>query len=207
MNKSEKFWDRMAKGSQKPVKQFGKTTIETIEYTRKHLNHDDLVLDYGCGTGTITIGIAPHVKEIIAIDLSSKMIEAAIRNDGEHHSKNIQFYHSTLSDERLKENSFDVILAFNILHVLEDPQKDLKIIYELIKPGGFFISATPCMGEKNRFISILLRLLGKTGLIPKIQNYKTAELENLIAVEKFQIEKTDNLFNSPLNHFIVAKKF
>jgi len=77
MNKSEKFWDRMAKYLDQVERKDETTNIKIIEKTRNRLKISDTVLDYGCGTGTAAIEIAGNVKTVTCIDISSKMIEAA----------------------------------------------------------------------------------------------------------------------------------
>jgi 2-polyprenyl-3-methyl-5-hydroxy-6-metoxy-1,4-benzoquinol methylase len=64
MNKSEKFWDRIANQWDKRGNELDEISIKAIEITKKYLNKSDILLDYGCGIGTITNEIAPLVKEI-----------------------------------------------------------------------------------------------------------------------------------------------
>ena len=71
----------------------------------------------------MAIEIANTVKKIYGIDISPKMIDAARRKAVEHKIENIEFTKSTIFDERFKGESFDVILALNILHFLENTQK------------------------------------------------------------------------------------
>jgi len=49
MNKSEKFWDRMAKYLDRVERQDEATNLKIIEKTRNRLKISDNVLDYGCG--------------------------------------------------------------------------------------------------------------------------------------------------------------
>ena len=205
MNRSEKFWDRMANNYDRVEKKDEQTYIKIIEKTKMYLKISDIVLDYGCGTGLISNEIADNVKVIRAIDISSKMIEIAKRKADGRKIKNIDYAHSTIFDERYKRGSFDVILVFYILHLLEDPHKVMQRINELLKPGGLIISTTPCMGEKT-FLSILLSLVSKIGLIPKIRSFKISELEDLIANVNFEIVETECLNQSGQQYFIVAKK-
>ncbi len=205
MNRSEKFWDKMANYYDQEEKKDEQTYIKIIEKTKKYLKISDIVLDYGCGTGLISNEIADNVKVIHAIDISSKMIEIAKGKADEHKIKNIDYAHSTIFDERYKKGSFDVILVFYILHLLEDTHKVMQRINELLRPGGLIISATPCMGEKT-FLSILLSLVGKIGLIPNIRSFKISELEDSIANGNFEIVETECLLQSSPEYFIVAKK-
>ncbi|RPI35666.1 MAG: class I SAM-dependent methyltransferase, partial [Methanoregulaceae archaeon] len=154
--------------------------------TKKYLNIGDIVLDYGCATGAMAFEIADNVKKIHGIAISQKMIGAA------------KF------DESYKKENFDVILAFNILHFSEDTPKVMQRIHELLKPGGLFISATPCQGETNSFLGILLFLVTKMGIIPPMRFYKISELEDFVTGENFHIVETECL--NPTEYFMVAKK-
>ncbi len=150
------------------------------------------------------------MKEIHGIDISSKMIEVAKRKAGEHKIENIDFAQATIFDERYTRESFNVILALNIIHLVEDTQKVMQRINELIKPGGLIISSTACLGERKTFLSSLLFLLvftlTKIGIVPHMRFFKISELEDLITNGNFQIVKTESLNHSPEEYFIVAKK-
>ena len=110
MNKSEKFWDRMAKYFDREERKGELTNIKIIEKTRNRLKISDNVLDYGCGTGTAAIEIASSVKSVHGIDISSKMIEAAKGKTVERKVKNIDFAQTTIFDEKFKKGSFDQYL-------------------------------------------------------------------------------------------------
>jgi len=202
--KSEKFFDRVSKKMNKPMK-LKQTALKTIASTSKFLKTDYVVLDFGCGPGTITNEIAENVKMIHAIDLSSGMIEVAKGKSEERKIKNVNFTQSTIFDERFESESFDVILTFNVLHYIEDTQKIMQRVNELLKPGGVFISATACLRERRSFLSILMVLLTKIRIIPAMRFFKISELENIIEKGKFRIMETKNLSNLP-DCFIVAKK-
>lgn len=206
MKSPEKFWDRMA---QAPAKQ-GENTIQpydkSVEDTKKHLNSNDILLDFGCGTGETSTQFAGNVKEIHAIDTSSKVIGIAKRAAAEREIENIHFAQATIFDARYKKESFTVITSFNVLKFIEDLDSVMQRIHDLLKPGGLFISATGCMGEKKTFLTMLLSLLSRIGIVPFMQFYKISELENIITAGNFQIIESEKLPNTQPNSFIVAKK-
>ena len=204
MNKSEKFWDRMAKYLDRVERQDEATNIKIIEKTRNRLKISDNVLDYGCGTGTAAIKIAGSVTTVNGIDIYSKMIEAAKGKTVEREVKNIDFAQTTIFDEKFKKGSFDVILCFNLLHLVDDKPNVMRRINELLKSGGMMISATPCI--KGTFLGVLLSLLSKIGLIPQITSFKVSELEDLMIDGNFEIIETECLHQSGQQYFIVAKK-
>jgi 2-polyprenyl-3-methyl-5-hydroxy-6-metoxy-1,4-benzoquinol methylase len=205
MNKSEKFWDKSASRFEQEEKKDEQTYIKIIERTKKYLKTSDNVLDFGCGTGLISNEIAGNVKLIHAIDISSKMIEIAKSKADNRKIQNIDYTHSTIFDESYKSGSFDVILAFYILHLLKDNHKTIQRINDLLKPGGLIISVIPCIGEKI-FLNISLSLLSKIGLVPDIKSYKANELEDIITNANFKIIENESLHQGIPQYFIVAKK-
>ena len=212
MNKTEKFWDKLENKFDKRAQKFGKQDyIKISENTKKYINSSDFVLDNGSATGIITYEITESMKEIHGLDISSKMIEAAKRKAVERNIENVDFAQATIFDERYKTESFDVILVFNILHALEDNQQAMQRIAELLKPGGLFISITPCLKEKMRFLNkfelSFYLLLSKIGLLPNVlTRFKFSELEDLIANGNLQIIETEKIYHRMSSYFVVAKK-
>jgi len=211
MNKSKEFWDRASKNYDKTEERFEYIHSKSRENAKKYLNGSNIVLDYGCGTGTASCEIANRVKEIHAIDISSKMIEIAKRKAVASKVENINFVQTDIFDKRYKKESFDVILAFNMLHTVADPQVVMRRVYELLKPEGLFISVTPCLREKMAFlvdIQIqLVRILCKIGVIPiPIRRLKSSELDDLLVNGDFQTIDTEKLYKGASSYFVVAKK-
>lgn len=209
MNRSEKFWDRISRTYDEQAKDGDseQSYITAIENAKKHLNSSDCVLDFGCGTGIITLEIADDVKEIHAIDISSKMIETIKRKASERKIENIDCAQATIFDERFKRESFDVILAFSVLHYVEDAQKGMQRINELLKPEGLLISETPCLGEKKTLVSILIFLLSKVGFLPSMRFLTISELEDLVANRGFSIVETEEYsYHNVVEYLIVAQK-
>jgi 2-polyprenyl-3-methyl-5-hydroxy-6-metoxy-1,4-benzoquinol methylase len=215
MNKTEKFWDLLSKIYDEETQRFEQMYIKTTENTKNYLSNNDIVMEIGCGTGTLTNEIANSVKTIHAIDLSKKMIDIAKRKTNEFKINNIDFKQATAFDEKFKNESFDVILAFNTLHCIETLEKTINRIYELLKPKGLFISVTPSSGSEKKsfkeFFKILKHILfivGKIGFfpIPYMNSFKTSELEDLVTKGGFQITYTENLHTTEGHYYIVSKK-
>ncbi|MFD0716955.1 class I SAM-dependent methyltransferase [Paenibacillus sp. GCM10027626] len=206
MNKSERFWDKTASQYDQIEMKDEQTYLQIIQRTKTYLKISNVVLDYGCGTGLISNEIAEDLKEIHAIDISSNMIAIAEKKAKERNIANINYAHVTIFDERYKKGSFDIILAFHVLHLLEDEQIVLQRMNELLKPGGLLISATPCVGEKI-FLRNLLYFTGRVGLMPNIRLFKIRNLADTIEKGNFSIVETDCLKKSSQEYFIVARKF
>ncbi len=211
MKKAEKFWDKIADKYDKAEESFEPVHTKVIENTKKYLNGSEVVLDYGCATGTKAFELAGHVKKIQGIDISSKMIEIAKKRSASSNTQDIDFVKTTIFDERFAKESFDVILAFAILHAIENNPGVLKRIATLLKPGGLFISATPCLKERmafsNKFQMYFYLLLSKAGLIPvNLNRFNFNEVDRLIADGNFQIIEAEKMFCKMSSYFIAAKK-
>ena len=210
MNNPEKFWDRVSYRFEKRSQKFDRTETRTLENAQRYLHADDIVLDYGCGTGTMAIEISDWVKMIHGMDISQNMIAVAKRKAAEHGIQNIHFAQSTIFDDSHKKGSFHVILAFNILHFIKDTREVLTRINNLLKPGGLLISVTPCLKEGKSFTDILVFLLvffqTKMGMLPYLRFLRIRELKNSIVNANFQIVETELLLGPGEPYFIVAKK-
>jgi 2-polyprenyl-3-methyl-5-hydroxy-6-metoxy-1,4-benzoquinol methylase len=202
---AEKYWDKSADYYDMEENKDKLTYLKFIEKAKKYLKVSDFVLDFGCGTGLVCNEIADEVKMIYAIDISSKMIVFAGSKAVIRRIQNINFVCTTIFDERFNGDLFDVILVFNVLHLLDDSQKVIQRLTELLKPGGYIISATPCLGE-TPLLNILFSIGGKIGTIPVIKSFKTDELDNLFS-GNFEIIETDHLKKNSLQYFLIAKKF
>jgi ubiquinone/menaquinone biosynthesis C-methylase UbiE len=211
MSKSKKFWDNASKNYDKTEERFEYIHQKSRKNSKKHLESSNVVLDYGCGTGTTACEIANYVKEIYAIDISSKMIEISKGKASEKNIKNVIFAEGDIFDKKLKKESFDRILAFNMLHTIPNPENAVQRINELLKPDGLFISITPCLGDKMSFLVglqiRLVQIMCKIGIIPvPIRRIKSSDLDELIMNGNFQNIDTEKIYKGASSYFIVAKK-
>ena len=211
MSKPKNFWDNASKNYDKTEERFEYIHHKSRENTKKYLEKNNVVLDYGCGTGTTACEIANDVKEIYGIDISTKMIEISKGKAAKRNIENITFAEGDIFDKKLKNESFDRILAFNMLHTIPNPEDAVQRINELLKPDGLFISTTPCLGDKMSFLVglqiRLVQILCKIGIIPvPIRRVKSSDLDALITNGNFQNIDTEKIFKGASSYFIVAKK-
>lgn len=205
MDKSEKFWDKSASGYDKEEMKDKAGRMKILDMTKKYLKKQDDVLDFGCATGILSNEIARDVHTVQGIDISSEMVRMAQNNANELNLENVEYSHATIFDDRYKSGAFDTILAVYMLHLIDDMPKVLRRIHSLLKPGGLFISATPCLGRKT-FVGIALSLVSKIGLIPNLKTYNVAEVENAIMNAGFTLVESECLNKSGKQYFIVGKK-
>ena len=211
MNKSEEFWDKASKNYDKTEERFEYIHKKARENTKKYLKESQIVLDYGCGTGTASCEFASLVKEIIGIDISSEMIRIAKEKSAASEVDNVNFEKADIFDNRYQNESFDVILAFNMLHTVPNPQSVVQRVNDLLKHEGLFISITPCLGQKMSFLVNLqiqfVRVLCKLGVIPiPIRRIKSTDIDDLLAIGNFQPIESEKIFKGASSYFVTAKK-
>jgi len=202
----EKFWDLIsAKYAASPISD--RTAYETkIEKIKSCLSPDDVVLDIGCGTGTQCGDLAGHVKQVTGIDISSKLLAIAEQRKAERKLDNIEFINTSLYDERLKPECFDMVMAFYVLHFFEDLDAVVKRVHALLKPGGLFISETACLGEKNKVAGKLVRFSGYLGFLPKINLLTTRQLQHAMEQAGFILEDKVQFRESNAEYTLFARK-
>ncbi|MEM8608616.1 MAG: class I SAM-dependent methyltransferase [Myxococcota bacterium] len=141
------FWDNIAERYAKRPVPNPDSYQQKLAITKARLHPADIVLDVGCGTGSLALELAPRVAEVHALDVSSAMIEIGRRKAQRRDVTNIRFHQGTLDDTSFKPAQFDAVCAYNILHLLEDRPAALARIFDALKPGGTFVSSTPCIGD------------------------------------------------------------
>jgi len=202
----EKFWDLIsARYAASPISD--RTAYETkLEKIKSCLSPEDVVLDIGCGTGTQCGDLAGHVKQVTGIDISGKLLAIAEQRKAERKLDNIEFIKTSLNDERLKAECFDIVMAFYVLHFFEDLDAVVKRIHALLKPGGLFISETACLGEKNKIAGNLVRFAGHLGFLPKINLLTTRQLERTMGQAGFTLVDKVQFSESNAEYTLFARK-
>lgn len=211
MKNASVFWDKAAqKYAKSPIADL-KAYTYTLERTRSYLSPTHHILEVGCGTGSTSLLLAENVEQITASDYSKEMIEIGRQKSLNQGVSNVKFINADLFDNSLDGGPYDVVLAFNLLHLLPDTPAAIGRIHDLLKPGGLLISKTFCPeGEKGSFkfhaIKMILPLMQWVGKAPYVNFMKIAELEEFITSNNFEIIETGNYPAVPPSRYIVARK-
>ena len=90
--------------------------------------------DLGCGTGQVSELLAPFVTDIIAVDESTAMLNAARKRLQPY--GNVAVRHGDLAALPIEDQSLDVALLFLVLHYAADPDAIVRQVTRVLKPDG-----------------------------------------------------------------------
>ncbi|MCI8408362.1 MAG: class I SAM-dependent methyltransferase [Lachnospiraceae bacterium] len=126
----------------------------------EEIRQNDIVLECACGTGAISKYIAPKCKQLIATDLSEGMLKQASKKCRKY--SNIEIRCADMTHLKCRDNSFDKVVAGNVIHLLEEPYVAIKELERVCKVGGKIIIPT-YINASNSTNKIAVRLLEFVG--------------------------------------------
>lgn len=94
------------------------------------------ILDFGCGRGEFSNGFAKCGLDVFAVDQTDCVSQ---------HYPEIQFKPCDLIDEGFpfEDNTFDFVYSKSVIEHFYYPEKVMKEIYRVLKPGGVVVTLTP----------------------------------------------------------------
>jgi len=103
------------------------------------LGKGDLLLDVGCGSGRASLPFAQNGIKVIGLDISEQMVLRAKHKSQKLGLENLTDYVVGDSENLpLRQNSFDAVLAFGVLHHVPTPQKMLQQMSKVLKIEGMY---------------------------------------------------------------------
>ena len=109
---------------------------------------DKEILDFGGGTGLLTLPLAKQAKSVTLVDISEKMLEQARLKAEQQDIKNIQFLEQDLLEKPL-EKEFDLIIVCRVLHHMPDVDVALSLFHQYLREDGQLLIADFTKTEAN----------------------------------------------------------
>ena len=200
------FWDKRAQKYNDDIEKHDAAYMQSSESTKSLLSTADVVLDLGCASGEFSLDIAPRVQRVHGIDTSTKMIALATEKARARSADNVTFSPTDFFDRSLDGRGYTVVLAFNVLHLVEDVSAVLGRINRLLPTGALLISQTPCLGERGPLFRWLVGFAQKVKIAPPILSLSIHELERKTAGAGFEIAESKEWDPKNAIHWIVARK-
>jgi ArsR family transcriptional regulator len=105
--------------------------------------------DLGCGTGQLTVTLAPLVRRVIAVDQSPAMLKAArVRLNG---LAQVDLRRGELEALPIEDGSLDVAIIALVLHYVEDPAAAVAEAGRVLRPGGRLLLVDMMPHERSEY--------------------------------------------------------
>ena len=138
MRRHKDFWDKNAGRYDRFMRKDRAAYDEMYELIRPVVQHKTM-LELATGTGLIAKHIVNAAAHIEATDASPEMIAEAKRDN---RSAKLYFSVQDMFCLPYAEESFDVVIVSNALHIVPQPEKALAEIRRVLKDGGVLIAPT-----------------------------------------------------------------
>lgn len=156
------FWDRIAGVYDLFGNVYnGKVNRELCRLIVKSINKSDVVLECACGTGMISAAIAPVCNSLTATDFSEGMLKQARKKCKGF--PNVKLQTADITSLDYENESFDTVIAANVIHLLDNPYQALAELDRVCKTGGKLIIPTYVNREKTGKTGGVVKAIGKAG--------------------------------------------
>lgn len=143
------FWDKVAGIYDLFGNMYnGKVNRKMCRLVASQIGPKDDVLECACGTGMISVYIAPICRRLIATDLSDGMLKRARKKCAGF--TNTEIRQADILSLGFPNESFSKIVAANVIHLLDEPYKALSEMDRVLRPGGKLIIPTYVNKDKTR---------------------------------------------------------
>ncbi|MCB1215043.1 MAG: class I SAM-dependent methyltransferase [Deltaproteobacteria bacterium] len=175
-------WDLVAEGYTQDL-DWAMTPFSLKAIEVANLTPESRVLDIACGPGTLTLKVAPYVRQVDALDFSKEMLSLLINSIKNKNITNIKIHQADAHHLPFKDQQFDAVFSMFGIMVFSDRHQAFSEALRVLKPGAKALIASWEFVEST-FLSDLLKLMGASDLACE---EKLHSLEN---VEDFYQEMT-----------------
>lgn len=138
-----------------------KTNKDLCVRVEEEISEKDEVLECACGTGLLSGVIAKRCKSLVATDFSVKMLKKASKKHSTY--TNIEFREGNILQIEYPNEKFDVVVAANVIHLLDEPYKALAELDRVCRKGGKIILPTYMNKNDKGKTSGFVNAIGKAG--------------------------------------------
>lgn len=201
MREHKNFWDRNA-GRYDRFMRKDRAAYETMYGLIRPVVKGKTVLELATGTGLIAKNIVNAAAHIEASDTSAEMIREAKRRN---HSAKLHFSVQDMFCLPYADESFEVVIVSNALHIVPQPEKALAEIHRVLRDDGVLIAPTFTHAE-NSFIGNSKAFFMKLAGFPLHSRWTSEEYLCFLQQNGWTVRKSDVLKASfPLTYVECVK--
>jgi ubiquinone/menaquinone biosynthesis C-methylase UbiE len=133
---SEDFENALMRWDKEPGRLNMTHKIARAMLNRTSPQGNEVLLDYGTGTGLIALEFYPFVKKIVAVDSSKDMLTFLQKKLNADSITTIEPIEWSIGNDLQKLPRFDIIIVSLTLHHVMDTALAAEVFYSLLNPGG-----------------------------------------------------------------------
>lgn len=161
------FWDKIAGFYDLAERTNRKANAETVRRVAEMVPQWSSVLECAAGTGEFSLAAAKRAGAVMCTDLSQAMLDRAEEKAKKRGITNVSFMVRDMEALPEGDGMYDVVIAANVLHLLDEPEKALHELWRVTAPGGKLILPTFLLGEASLLARPLIAVYRKMGFAPK----------------------------------------
>ena len=127
------FWDFCAPFYDLAEKANGPAYAEMLATVNRIIPQGATVLEMAAGTGAISIAVANKASRVLCTDISEKMLNVARKKITKRSIKNIAVENQSIYEIPAQDNSFDIVIAGQVLHLIDEPKRAVAELRRVAK--------------------------------------------------------------------------
>ena len=105
------------------------------------LEPDMIVLDVACGAGHVAEQIAPHVRQVVGVDLTAALLEIGAERLRDAGIANVLLQEGNAAELAFVDASFDLVVCRGALHHMPRPEQALAEMARVCRPDGRVVAS------------------------------------------------------------------
>ena len=163
------FWDKTARVYDIAEAINGKVYREMLALTKSLVKRGDKVLECAGGTGELSLAAAEKAGSVFCTDNSEKMLAVAREKAEKRGFKNIRFGRQNIFNIAADDEEYDVVIAGNVLHLLDNPEAAVRELYRVTMRGGRILLPTFVTRGASPISGALLGIYKAAGFDPSTE--------------------------------------
>lgn len=144
------------------------------------------VLDLGCGAGHLSFALAPHVRSVVAYDLSAEMVDMVAQEAKRRNLQNVLTKKGYAEELLFEDVSFDWVCTRYSAHHWTEIRRALCEVRRVLKPGGGLMVVDTC-GPANPLLDTHFQTIELLRDGSHVRNYTPMEWRSMLTEAGFQV--------------------